>query len=168
MAAPRRVVTGHDETGRSIFLSDGPVPVTRNSEEVRLIFHEVWNTVGDLAPIAPSEPEPTERPLRIAPERAGTNIRVNEFLPGALTPMHRTSSVDYGIVLEGEITLILTDSEADLRAGDIVVQRGTDHAWHNRSQGVTRMAFILVGGEFSGELSSLREDGLDSLTDEIN
>ncbi len=168
MSAPRRVVTGHDETGRSIFLSDGPVPVTRSSEEISLIFHEVWNTVGELAPIAPSEPEPTERPLRIAPDGAGTNIRVNEFLPGAQSPLHRTASVDYGIVLEGEITLILTDSEVDLRAGDIVVQRGTDHAWHNRSQHVTRVAFILVGGAFSGALSALREDGLDDLTDGIN
>jgi uncharacterized cupin superfamily protein len=66
--------------------------------------------------------------------------------------MHRTRSIDYGIVLEGEIYMILDDSEVHLRAGDIVVQRGTDHAWENRSNQVARMAFILVDGAFSDEL----------------
>ena len=177
MPAPRRVVTGHDPSGRSIVLSDGPVPVSRTADDVGLVFHEVWNTPAAPAPIAATTPEPTDRPLRIAPEGTGTVIRVNEFLPGHVSdglqsPMHRTESIDYGIVLEGEMTLILTDSEVPLSAGDIVVQRGTDHAWANRSERTARMAFILVGGEFSGELkailgSAAREAGLESLTSDV-
>jgi quercetin dioxygenase-like cupin family protein len=66
--------------------------------------------------------------------------------------MHRTETIDYGIVLEGEIHLVLDDSEVRLEAGDVVVQRGTDHAWENRSAATTRMAFILVDGVFSDEL----------------
>lgn len=62
--------------------------------------------------------------------------------------MHRTRSVDYGIVLEGEITLILDEGETTVRAGDIVVQRGTNHGWANRSGGNCRIAFILIDGEF--------------------
>ncbi len=68
--------------------------------------------------------------------------------------MHRTASVDYGIVLEGEITLVLDDSEVTLRAGDIVVQRGTDHAWANRGDVTARVVFVLVDGEFDEELAA--------------
>jgi naringenin degradation protein FdeH len=170
MSPPRRVVTGHDHAGRSIVLGDGPVPVSRTADDVGLVFHEVWNTPIAPAPITATGPEPTDRSLRIAPAGAGTVIRVNEFLPGAASPMHRTESIDYGIVLEGEMTLILTDSEVALKAGDIVIQRGTDHAWANRSDRTARMAFILVGGEFAGELKTLlgeaaREAGLEGLED---
>jgi Cupin domain. len=62
-------------------------------------------------------------------------------------------------VLEGEIVLILDDSEVTLRAGDIVVQRGTDHAWANRSTAICRIAFILVGGSFTDELIELLPAG---------
>jgi len=67
--------------------------------------------------------------------------------------MHRTESIDYGIILEGEITLILDNEETVVRAGDVVVQRGTNHAWANRGKGVCRIAFILVDGVFDGELA---------------
>ena len=66
--------------------------------------------------------------------------------------MHRTASIDYGIVLEGEITLILDDSEVTLRAGDVVVQRGTDHAWANRGDTIAKVVFVLVDGEFDPAL----------------
>ncbi len=62
--------------------------------------------------------------------------------------MHRTESVDYGIVLEGEVTLIVDRGESLLRPGDVVVQRGTNHAWANRSGKVARMAFILAHGKY--------------------
>lgn len=68
--------------------------------------------------------------------------------------MHRTETVDYGIVLEGELVLILDEGETIVRAGDIVVQRGTNHAWANRSGGTARIAFILVDGRFDEELRS--------------
>jgi hypothetical protein len=67
--------------------------------------------------------------------------------------MHRTESVDYGIVLSGEIVLILDDSEVTLKAGDVVVQRGTIHAWTNRTSKTCRMAFILVSGRFEPRLA---------------
>ena len=66
--------------------------------------------------------------------------------------MHRTRTVDYGIVLEGSITMVLDDSEVDLHAGDIVVQRGTNHAWSNRSDKPCRMVFILLDGVQTPEL----------------
>jgi mannose-6-phosphate isomerase-like protein (cupin superfamily) len=66
--------------------------------------------------------------------------------------MHRTESIDYGIVIEGEMTLVLDDSEVTLKPGDVVVQRGTNHAWSNRGSVPCRMAFILLDGRY--------EDGL--------
>ena len=67
--------------------------------------------------------------------------------------MHRTETVDYGIVLEGEITLILDVGETTVRAGDIVIQRGTNHGWANRSGKNCRIAFILIDGKFSHDLA---------------
>lgn len=69
--------------------------------------------------------------------------------------MHRTQTVDYGIVLEGEITMILDRAETTIKAGDIVIQLGTNHAWANRSGKNCRMAFILIDGEFTGEFDNL-------------
>lgn len=66
--------------------------------------------------------------------------------------MHRTESVDYGVVIEGELTLVLDDSEVQLRAGSVVVQRGTNHAWANRSGRPCRMLFVLVGGAYEPAL----------------
>ncbi len=66
--------------------------------------------------------------------------------------MHRTESIDYGIVLEGEITLIVDEGETKVSAGDIVIQRGTNHSWANRSGKNCRIAFILIDGQFTDEL----------------
>lgn len=63
--------------------------------------------------------------------------------------MHRTQTVDYGIVLEGEITLVLDRSETIIRQGDIVIQNGTNHAWANRSDNSCRIAFVLIDGDFT-------------------
>jgi mannose-6-phosphate isomerase-like protein (cupin superfamily) len=163
---PRRVVTGHDEHGTSVVVSDGPVPVVRRLPDDGAAFFEVWGTSAMPAPILPVEPsDPTEGQLRVPPVANGTKIRVNEFQPGFLderglqSPVHRTESIDYGIVLEGEMVLILDDSEVQLRAGDIVVQRGTDHAWANRGDTVARMAFILVDGVFTDELKAVLPAG---------
>ncbi|MFL6621088.1 MAG: cupin domain-containing protein [Sulfurifustaceae bacterium] len=80
--------------------------------------------------------------------------KASTFKPGGPHPlMHRTESVDYGIVLEGEITLVLDDSEVTVRAGDVVVQRGTNHAWSNRSGKPCRVAFILLDGRFDPALT---------------
>lgn len=68
--------------------------------------------------------------------------------------MHRTESVDYAVVLTNEIVLLLDDSEVLLKAGDVVIQRGTNHAWANRTKNVTRMLYVLMDGKFSPELAA--------------
>jgi quercetin dioxygenase-like cupin family protein len=75
--------------------------------------------------------------------------------PGAESPMHRTETLDVGVVLEGETWLLLDDgSETRVRVGDAVVQRGTNHAWANRGDVPVRMVFVLIDGEISDELRS--------------
>jgi quercetin dioxygenase-like cupin family protein len=160
---PRRVDTGHTEDGVSVFLSDGPPPVVRTAPDGAL-FYEMWSTAAMPAPVAADEPDPTQVSLSVPPEPNGTKIRINEFPPGVVSPTHRTQSVDYGIVLEGEVVLVLDDSETVLRAGDVVVQRGTDHRWENRSGALARMVFVLVDGEFTESLvKTLGRDVLGSL-----
>ena len=66
--------------------------------------------------------------------------------------MHRTETIDYGIVLEGELVLIMDEGETTVRAGDIVIQRGTNHGWSNRSDSNCRIAFILIDGTFEPDL----------------
>ena len=158
---PRRVVTGHTSDGVSVVVEDGPVPVSRTIPADGVYFHEIWNTGTTPALVRAVEPqEPTLANLTVPPPAGGTKIRINEFLPGFLddsglqSPVHRTASVDYGIVLSGEITLVLDDSEVTLRAGDVVVQRGTDHAWANRGSVPAMVAFILVDGELDPELTA--------------
>ena len=168
-AVPRRVVTGHTPDGVSVVLSDGPVPVSRDLPDDGVSFHEVWCTEGAPATITAVEDDPTQRELAVPPPVRGTKIRVNEFRPGHLderglqSPVHRTASIDYGIVLEGEITLVLDDSEVTLRAGDVVVQRGTDHAWANRGETTARVVFVLVDGEFQPDLTATLTGGLAGL-----
>jgi quercetin dioxygenase-like cupin family protein len=151
---PRRVVTGHDQRGVSVFADDGPVPVVRTAPDGAL-FYEVWGTGAMPAPVSAIEPDPTVSAVTVPPAPNGTKIRINEFPPGVVSPMHRTQSVDYGIVLEGEVVLVLDESETTLRPGDVVVQRGTAHRWENRTEATARMAFILIDGAFTGELLDL-------------
>ncbi len=166
---PRRVVTGHDAQGVSIVVGDGPVPVHRVMPQDGVGFYEIWQTDASPAPLLAVEPnEPTERTLRVPPEPNGTKIRINEFFPGFLndegrqSPIHRTETIDYGVVLEGEIVLILDDSEVTLRAGDVVIQRGTDHAWANRTDSVARVAFILIDAEFTSDLLNVLPENIHS------
>lgn len=155
---PRRIVTGHASDGRSVVVSDGPVTVSRELVDDGAAFHEVWSTDAAPAAIHAGAEDPTSADITVPPPARGTRIRVNEFLPGHLdenglqSPVHRTESIDYGIVLEGEVTLVLDDSEVTARAGDIVIQRGTDHAWANRAGEVARVAFVLVDAEFAADV----------------
>jgi hypothetical protein len=178
----RRIVTGHDSDGRSIVQEDGPpARVATLGGDGGTTFHEVWNTRAAPAPIDRASGEPAEPGISLLPPAGGTRIRILDIPPddgsvaalpreavralfeaigaGHTLPedpphplMHRTETVDYGIVLEGELVLILDESETIVRAGDIVVQRGTGHAWANRSGSSARIAFVLVDGKF--------EDGL--------
>jgi quercetin dioxygenase-like cupin family protein len=165
---PRRVVTGHDQSGKSVFVSDGAPPVVREVVGGDAAFAEIWNTAAMPAPIAATEPDPTvDRPLRVPPDANGTIIRLVEHRPGSVSPMHRTETVDYGICVRGELYLVLDDSEVRLTPGDVVVQRGTDHRWENRSDEAALMAFVLVDGAFTEELraslgtSELMDDPVD-------
>jgi quercetin dioxygenase-like cupin family protein len=155
VSTPRRVVTGHDPDGRSVVLQDGPAPRSRSTPGAT--FHELWNTTEIPARVRPREErEPTERPLLTPPDPGGTIVRIVDLEPGSRSPMHRTETIDYGIVLAGDVRLVLGDgSETELTAGDVVVQRGTDHAWVNPGDEPARMAFVLVDGSFTDELRAL-------------
>ena len=155
MSVPRRVVTGHDAEGRSVVLADGPAPKSHSIPGAT--FHELWSTAAAPAPVSRAEPrEPTERPLVTPPDPNGTIIRIVDLEPRSRSPLHRTETIDYGIVLAGDVVLVLDDgSETALRVGDVVVQRGTDHAWVNPADEPARMAFVLVDGRFTEELTAL-------------
>lgn len=71
--------------------------------------------------------------------------------------MHRTETIDYAVVLSGEIVLLLDDEDVHLRAGDVVIQRGTNHAWSNRSDKPCRMLYVLIDGRFAPELAAMFE-----------
>jgi naringenin degradation protein FdeH len=150
-AVPRRIVTGHDASGRSVVLSDAPTP--KSLDIGTAAFHEIWITDRMPVPIAADEPESTERPVRVPPPANGVTVRFTEMEPGAASPMHRTETLDVGVVLEGETWLLLDDgSETRVGPGDAVVQRGTNHAWENRSDRPVRMVFVLIDGEITDEL----------------
>ena len=180
----RRVVTGHDENGLAVIMSDAPpTRVQQIGGSGGPTFFEVWNTREIPAVIDRQSGEPEESGLVLAPPKGGTRIRVIDFPPesdairkltaaeaaekfsemggadasqsgsGAPHPlMHRTETLDYGIVVEGELTLILDQSETTVRAGDIIIQRGTNHAWANRSDKNCRVAFVLMDGKFTDGL----------------
>ena len=148
---PRRIVTGHDASGKSVVLSDAPTPKTLDIGTAA--FHEVWITDAMPVPIAAEEPETTDRPVRVPPPANGVMVRYTEMAPGGESPMHRTETVDVGIVLEGETWLLLDDgSETRVGVGDAVVQRGTMHAWVNRSDRPCRMIFVLIDGTIADDL----------------
>jgi len=147
------------------------------------VFHEVWNTDESPAPIAdgpdpttgPLMLPPSARGTRIRfvdipPDTEDFLAHGEKRMQAAFTEtgnsavstvkansphplMHRTESIDYGIVIDGELTLVLDDSEVALTAGSVVIQRGTNHAWANRSGAVCRMLFVLVGGKYDERLA---------------
>ena len=155
----RRVVTGHDENGKSVVLSDGAPSQNHGMRgaSIGADFFEIWNDSRPLPVITSVEArEPNSREFTIMPV-TGNLIRIIDIFPpqlgGKRTVMHRTKSLDYAVVIEGEIVLVLEDSEIILKKSDVVVQRGTNHAWENRSDKITRMAFFHVDAEFSQELT---------------
>src|SRR5881409_3734789 len=93
---PCRIVTGHDASGKSVVVSDGPNPKTLDIGTAA--FHELWITDQTPTPIPASEPEPTDRPVRTPPPAGGVTVRFTEMAPGAAAPMHRTETLDVGVV----------------------------------------------------------------------
>jgi quercetin dioxygenase-like cupin family protein len=160
---PRRVVTITDPQQGAVIASDSTPPCYVSPQGIRRF--EVWST--ETMPVAIDEgSDPDSRMHTLTPAPNGTAFKIVEFPPEvrrASTPdeflkassalvagkhpdMHRTNTVDYCIVLDGEITLILDASETVVRKGDVVIQRGTSHAWSNHSDATCRIAFIMVDG----------------------
>ena len=170
----RRVVTGHDEDGKAIVIMDGEASNVRVREASGILSALFWvtdSTPADISGVA----DEADREIGVAPPEMGSIFRIVEFPPekdidGTLDNkemmkemgldsiagagekprhpgMHRTESIDYAVIVTGEIDMLLDDSEVHLKAGDFVVQRGTNHAWVNRGEEPCRIAFILIGAK---------------------
>jgi len=166
MKPVRRVVTGQDAEGKAIVLLDGGAPNVKERTAARAVSTLLWVTDESPADVSGCG-DRAAREIGVPPPPNGTIFRVVDFLPATEreaidhaavmremglpdsedarhATMHRTRSVDYAVVLEGEIDMLLGDSEVHLAAGDVLVQQGTSHAWVNRGSKPCRIAFVLV------------------------
>jgi quercetin dioxygenase-like cupin family protein len=142
MSAPevRRVVTGHDREGRAVIVGD---EVRRGPSRFLTLL---WTTDTSPADNLDST-DGGDRQVGLTLE-GGTVFRIARLAPGHRSPMHRTTSIDYGVVLEGELVLELDGGDSvRLSAGDVVIQRGTNHLWFNDSDQPCLVAFILIDAE---------------------
>jgi quercetin dioxygenase-like cupin family protein len=187
----RRVVTGHDENGKAIVVSDGlTTNVKTNPLRPGHRSTDVWKTSAAPVVLSKNEPDPTLGPRAIHPPPQGNIIRIAEMQPETekirnLTPekareiframgnenastfgrggrhplMHRTETLDYAVILEGELTMLLDEGEVTLKTGDVLIQRGTNHAWVNRSDKVCRILFVLIDGKFDPQLEGWFKSG---------
>jgi hypothetical protein len=169
----RRVISGHDADGASLFLEDGLAPNVKEMASMPgLALTDLWETTGAPASNAGSQ-DAAARPVRLEPPKNGTILRIVEFPPdsawrnsadgseafksigaghakdrGSSDPMmHKTATVDYIIVLKGEIYAIMEKGEKLLRPGDILVQRGTNHSWSVRGNEPCVIAAVLVNAK---------------------
>ncbi len=168
MAQPtRRVVTGHDASGKAVVVIDGAARNAKQRKATGLVSTLLWVTEESPADIS-GNTDRAEREIGVAPPPRGSIFRVVDFPPAAEfgsvdnaamlremgigvaqgdarhATMHRTKSIDYAVVISGEIDMLLDDSEVHLKAGDVLVQRGTNHAWVNRGRENCRIAFVLI------------------------
>ena len=136
----RRVVTGHDDTGKAIVEIDE----TREFGELRPKTHGtvVWTSEGFPVENAGHEDEATRKTGTFHPN--GTVFRIVEFSPGNSQRVHRTDSIDYAVVMSGEIDMEMDGTTVHLKAGDVLVQRGTVHNWVNNGSAPCRIAFCLI------------------------
>jgi quercetin dioxygenase-like cupin family protein len=139
----RRVVTGHDAAGKAVVILDDIPPVRGNPSGTSL-FSLIWTSEG--APVDNDDATDGGQRKVDLTLPGGSVIRVLDMLPGTVAPMHRTNSLDYGIIISGAIELILDDGVTALvEPGAVVVQRGTIHSWRNPSDTETaRVAFVLL------------------------
>lgn len=166
----RRVVTAIDAEGRSYLLEDGPSPAAFALPGSPFRSDNIWRTSAAPSPV--DSPDGITAHRGVCPPPGGTVLRVLDFPPqvgsrdeqmalaaqvfATLYPdarhkpsdrsagMHETDTIDYAIVLAGEIWAVMDCDETLLKAGDILVQRGTNHSWENRGTAVARVAFVLV------------------------
>ncbi|MDP2332396.1 MAG: cupin domain-containing protein [Reyranella sp.] len=137
----RRVVTAHDDDGKAVVAID---EVSRDVVSFRpgATITNVWSTAGfpvDNTGVADGAQEITG-----TTRDGGTVFRVIEYAPGVAPRNHRTNSIDYAVVLSGEIDMEMDGTVVTLRAGDVLVQRGTIHDWINRSDKPCVIAFVLI------------------------
>ncbi|MFL6566146.1 MAG: cupin domain-containing protein [Burkholderiales bacterium] len=172
----RRVLTGHDADGRSTFIADGEAPNVKEMASMPgLALTDLWETTGAPASNA-GDADAADRPVHLEPPKNGTILRIVEFPPDSAwrgsadggaafksigaghaqdrsssdPMMHKTSTVDYIIVLKGEIHAVMETGEKLLRAGDILVQRGTNHSWSVRGNEPCIVAAVLVSAKPMG------------------
>ena len=148
----RRVVTGHDASGKAIVASDEPLDGVSAAARPYISRCEIWSTA--MMPVDNSEEAAAAQRKGFVVRHnyvgsgQGTVVRITEFAPGAPKFMHRTETVDYAILLKGECDLELDDGKTvHLKQGDIVVQRGTMHAWVNSGSQPCTFAFILIDAD---------------------
>ncbi|PVH75033.1 hypothetical protein DL98DRAFT_602622 [Cadophora sp. DSE1049] len=149
LSHPKRFITTHDESGKAIFSSDLPEEIPFQQIPNDAIFSLCYAT--NQTPVEMSGNKDVDAysnyleklPGVMIP--GGTVLRLVDMPPGATSPMHRTVSLDYGVVLEGSVELVLDDGESRvMERGDMSVQRGTIHAWKNMSKtSWARMLYIL-------------------------
>ncbi|WP_298672696.1 cupin domain-containing protein [uncultured Sphingomonas sp.] len=173
----RRVLTAIDGEGRSHIAADGPSPAGFALPGSPFRSDNIWRTGAAPAPI--EAPDTIAEHKGVLPPPGGTVLRVIDFPPqegsradqaalaaqvfALLYPdadhhagsersagMHTTDTVDYAIVLAGEIWAVMDRDETLLRAGDILIQRGTSHGWENRGTAMARVAFVLIDGTRDG------------------
>ena len=141
----RRVVTGHDKNNKAKVLIDAPA-TNAKFPGPGAVSTLMW--VTDAMPCDMPTGESAEdmgaRIVGTPPPANGTRFAVLEVPPGNAPAMHRTETIDYVIVLAGEIEMDMDDSTVKLKAGDILIQRGTNHAWANRSHAPARIAVVLI------------------------
>ena len=166
----RRVVTGHDAWGRAVVVMDAlAASVLNRPSRPGVALTNLWAT--SETPAARTDDDPVDRPVVLSPPPGGTVFRVVQFDPedpevlaradgaaafadlGAAAHavasrrhpyMHRTDTVDYAVVLQGSITMLLDDEDVELSVGDVVIQNGTNHAWSNRGTTPCLIAFVLI------------------------
>ncbi|MBF8264155.1 MAG: Cupin 2 conserved barrel domain protein [Dehalococcoidia bacterium] len=157
----RRIVTGFDASGASVFIEDGVAPCKINPTRPAHRSWPVWAT-GKL-PVPVNDPDHGGEVHGIMPPPGGSVLKIVDIAPepkdsiereralaaervrvGAHPGMHETDSIDYAIVLSGEVYAIMEKGEKLMKTGDVLIQRGTNHAWSNRSDAYCRIAFVLV------------------------
>ena len=149
----RRIVTGHDAQGRAIVATDETIAGTSAPARPHISRVEIWST--DKMPVDNSEGAAADaqragfvKRYNYVGSGQGTVVRITEFAPGAPKFMHRTETVDYAILLKGECDLELDDGKSvHMKPGDIVVQRGTMHAWVNNGTEPCVFAFVLIDAD---------------------
>ena len=138
----RRVVTGHDAHGRAVIKID-EISTNRRSSRPGHSAAVIWTTQG--YPVDNDGDEDTQGRAPSGTIADGSVFRIIEYGPGVAPRMHRTDTIDYAVVISGEIDMRLDEETVHLRAGDVIVQRGTLHDWVNNGTEPCIIAFVLIG-----------------------